>query len=232
MKRLAGIFELLAVFGIGLLVLGVAAPWAGEDPVARGAVAWLANLGVLGAIWVGLRARGQDFRHLGLAWHYTGWRAVVRDVLLSVVVLVAALAAFVAGAIVMGLILGVPEPADLKGYEYLRGNRPLLLLVLAAVYLASSLGEEVTYRGFLVTRIAELGSGDRGAWRLGALVSAVVFGLAHYSWGPAGMVQTGFMGLALGACYLALGRRLWVLVLAHAYMDTLLLLQIYFAPAP
>ena len=103
-------------------------------------------------------------------------------------------------------------------------------LVLAAVYLASSFGEEVTYRGFLITRIAELGSGGKGAWRLGVLASSIAFGLIHFAWGPAGMVQTGFMGLALGVSYLAVGRRLWVLVLAHAYMDTILLLQVYFAP--
>lgn len=63
----------------------------------------------------------------------------------------------------MGLILGVPERADPRGYEYLRGNSQRLVLVLAAFYLASALGEEVTNRGFLVTRIAELGSGDKGA---------------------------------------------------------------------
>ena len=43
--------------------------------------------------------------------------------------------------------------------------------------------------------------------------------------------QTGFMGLALGVCYLVLGRRLWPLILAEAYMDTLLLVKIALAPA-
>ena len=41
------------------------------------------------------------------------------------------------------------------------------------------------------------------------------------------MVQTGFMGLALGVSYLAVGRRLWLLILAHAYVDTILSLQFY-----
>ena len=64
------------------------------------------------------------------------------------------------------------------------------------------------------------------------MISSVVFGLIHYTWGPAGMVQTGFMGLALGVCYLALGRRLWPLILAHAYLDTLLLVPIALASPP
>jgi membrane protease YdiL (CAAX protease family) len=39
------------------------------------------------------------------------------------------------------------------------------------------------------------------------------------------------MGVALGAAYLWVKRRLWVLILAHAYMDTLLLVQVYLAPS-
>ena len=36
------------------------------------------------------------------------------------------------------------------------------------------------------------------------------------------------MGVALGASYLAVKRNLWVIILAHAYMDTILVLQMYF----
>ena len=43
------------------------------------------------------------------------------------------------------------------------------------------------------------------------------------------MVQTGCMGLALGVSYLVVGRNLWVTILAHGYMDTILVVQMYFA---
>ena len=46
-----------------------------------------------------------------------------------------------------------------------------------------------------------------------------------------GIGQTGFMGLALGVSYLVVGQILWVLILAHAYMDTILMVQMYFAGA-
>jgi membrane protease YdiL (CAAX protease family) len=39
------------------------------------------------------------------------------------------------------------------------------------------------------------------------------------------------MGLALAASYLLVRRNLWVLVLAHACIDTLLLVQLYLGPA-
>jgi hypothetical protein len=45
-----------------------------------------------------------------------------------------------------------------------------------------------------------------------------------------GVVQTGFMGLGLGMAFFLLRRNLRVLVLTHFYMDTILLVQMYFAP--
>jgi membrane protease YdiL (CAAX protease family) len=95
----------------------------------------------------------------------------------------------------------------------------------------SSFGEEVIYRAFIINRVAEMGAGARRAWWAAVAVSAVVFGLVHFDWGPMGIVQTAFMGLALGIAYLRVRRRLWVLILAHAYMDTILLVQMYLARA-
>ena len=39
------------------------------------------------------------------------------------------------------------------------------------------------------------------------------------------------MGLALGMSYLLVKRNLWVTILAHAYMDTILMLQMYLGVA-
>ena len=103
----------------------------------------------------------------------------------------------------------------------------MLMGALAAAYVVSSVGEEVVYRGFLINRLAELTS-TRTRWTTAVIGSAALFGLAHFAWGPSGIVQTGFMGLALGAAYLRLERNLWVTVLAHAYMDTILFVQMYF----
>lgn len=44
------------------------------------------------------------------------------------------------------------------------------------------------------------------------------------------MVQTGFMGLALAISFLVLQRNLWILILAHFYMDAILMVQMYLAP--
>ena len=192
-------------------------------------VVWVANILVLVMVWLGLRLRGQGWAHFGLSFRGANRRVVVRAVLLSLVVFVAAVAAFVVGAIVMANIVGIPEGADMSGYNYLSGNLPMLILALVGVYIVSSFGEEVVYRAFLINRIAELGGGGKTAWRVAVVISSVVFGFAHYGWGAMGIGQTGFMGLALGVSYLVVGRNLWVLILAHAYMDTILMVQMYFA---
>ena len=42
------------------------------------------------------------------------------------------------------------------------------------------------------------------------------------------MVQMAFMGLALGVSYLVVRRNLWATILAHVYLDTILIVQMYF----
>lgn len=223
--------EILLVFLVAFVVVFVGWNLVGADSFARQAVAWIASVAMLGTIWGGLRIRGQRWEHLGLGHGFGGRRALVRSVLQSVVVLIAALIAFVAGSVLTMNVAAAPESADMSGYEYLHGNLPMLLLALAAVYVVSSFGEEVIYRGFLMTRVAEIGTSTRLAWAIAIVISAVVFGLAHFDWGIVGIVQTSFMGLALAAAYLIVKRNLWVLILSHAYIDTLLLVQIYLGPS-
>ena len=118
---------------------------------------------------------------------------------------------------------------NLSIYDYLKHNLGMLFLVLGGVYIVSSFGEEVIYRAFLINRISRFGAWSKHGTAIAVILSSVVFGLAHYEWGPMGMVQTGFMGLALGICYIKLKKRLWILILAHAYMDTILMVQMYLA---
>jgi membrane protease YdiL (CAAX protease family) len=222
--------ELVAVFVVAWAVIALAGPLAGENPVAGQGVVWVANILMLVTVWLGLRLRGQGWAHFGLRFRGASRRTVVRAVLVSIGVFVAAVAAFLVGTIVMANIVGIPEGADLSGYNYLSGNLPMLILALAGVYVVSSFGEEVIHRAFLINRIAELGGGGKTAWRVAVVTSSVVFGLVHYAWGVTGIVQTAFMGLALGVSYLVVGRNLWVTILAHAYMDTILMVQMYLAP--
>jgi membrane protease YdiL (CAAX protease family) len=227
----ANLLQILSVALVAAVIIWGGWAVAGDGLFARQAVVWAANVAMLVTIWLGLRARGQTWSDLGLSREHIDLRRIAGLVLRSIAVLVFALAAFVAAAVMTANLAPSGGSADLSGYAYLQGNLPMLLLALAGVYVVSSLGEEVVYRGFLMTRIAEMGQGSKSAWATAVVVSSIVFGAAHFGWGLAGVIQTTAMGLALALSFLVVKRNLWVLVLAHGYLDTFLLVQIYLAPA-
>ncbi|MEM9646227.1 MAG: CPBP family intramembrane glutamic endopeptidase, partial [Planctomycetota bacterium] len=201
----------------------------GSDPIVTIAAVWMANLLMIGLIHAGLKRRNQRWAHLGLEWAWPTIRSVLRVFLLSLPVFVCSIGAFVIAAVVMANLVGMPEAADMSKYDYLRGNLPMTVLALASVYCVSSFAEEVIYRGFMITRIREA-AGDRAASTpLAVVISSAVFGLVHSDWGITGMVLATFMGAALGTSFLIVRRNLWITILAHAYMDTILVLQMYFA---
>ena len=229
MRPQARWFEPLVVFLPALAGVLFVGPLAGDDPLRGQLVVWVAYIVMLSLVYTFLRVQGTGFRHIGLAFGIPTLRRCLVVLTQGVVVFFLAALAFALGAIVMGMILGTPESADFQGYDYLKGNLPLLLVVLAGVYVVSSFGEEVLFRGYLMTRCLEWFGNDRkGRW-LAVSVSAIVFALIHYKWGPAGMVQTGFMGAVLAAAYLRTGRNLWVNVVAHMILDTILMVQLYLA---
>lgn len=219
--------EIVGVFTIGVVVLLSGLKLFGQSQVVSIASIWFANLMMLSAIYSGLRLRGQSWNHFGLGHNVFDPKSILWIMLRSIPVFVFAIFAFVVGAIVMANIVGVPETADMSKYYYLRGNLGLTILALASVYVVSSFAEELIYRGFLITRTMELGSGNRMSTCFAIAFSSLVFGLVHSDWGLPGMVQASFMGVALGVSYLVVGRNLWVTILAHAYMDTILILQMY-----
>jgi hypothetical protein len=97
------------------------------------------------------------------------------------------------------------------------------------VYIVSSFGEEVLFRGYLMTRCAEIFGGSKLGWRIAVAVSTFVFALIHYDWGISGVVQTGCMGFVLAYAYVRVNRNLWVNIIAHGIMDTILMVQLYLA---
>jgi len=52
----------------------------------------------------------------------------------------------------------------MSGCNFLRGNLPMLVLVLPGIYFNTSFGEEVIFRVFSINRIAELSKGRKTAW--------------------------------------------------------------------
>jgi membrane protease YdiL (CAAX protease family) len=226
-SRIAKISEILLVFGLAFALIKLLTPYAGDKQLLKMGIIWCTNILMIGLVWLGIKLRGQKWSDFGLTFGRISLKESFRIFLLSLLVCILGIAGYILGTIVMANISGMPESADMSVYEYLHNNFFMLILTLIGVYVVSSFGEEVVYRAFLINRISELGLDTKYGRIATVLISAVIFGLVHYEWGPTGMVSTGFMGLVLGICYLKFKKKLWILVLAHAYMDTILLVQVY-----
>ncbi|RLD28033.1 MAG: CPBP family intramembrane metalloprotease [Bacteroidetes bacterium] len=227
-NKLAKIIEIIVVFLAAFLFIIVFSSNEDSDLLYNQAVIWFANIIMLSIVFIGLKLRGENLIHFGFGFKKFSWKFGLKTFFQSIIVFILALAGFIVGSIIMANITGIPESSDMSNYDYLKDNIWMLFLTLGGVYIVSSIGEEVIYRAFLINRISELGLSTKTGKVITVIISAIIFGLAHYSWGLMGIVQTGFMGLALGFCYIFLKRRIWVLIFAHAYMDTILMLQMYF----
>ena len=101
------------------------------------------------------------------------------------------------------------------------------LMSLGIVWSFAAFGEELGYRGYLLTRIADLGGRSRVAYVIAMLCVAVLFGFGHYYKGPSGVLDSTYSGLVLGSVYLLSGRNLWAPILAHGLSDTFAILAVY-----
>jgi hypothetical protein len=107
-----------------------------------------------------------------------------------------------------------------SGSDQIAGHWKVALQWLLLVWTFAAFGEEISYRGYLVTRAADIGNRSRIAYWVAVLLVSVLFGYGHYYKGPSGIVDSGMAGLVLGAAYLLSGRNLWVCILAHGLIDT------------
>lgn len=139
---------------------------------------------------------------------------------------------FLAFALAVGSILGaaelfqigflteVPEGVDARFGE-VKDNLPMYIMWLGIVWTSAAFGEEMFFRGYLVTRMQEAWQGSRLASVIAVVFAAAIFGYGHmYYQGWRGFVITGAIGLAFGIMFLFYKKNLWPLILMHGLIDT------------
>jgi hypothetical protein len=143
-----------------------------------------------------LRLRDGSWTAMGLA-RPTSWRRTV------VFALAAAISRLLLGALVIDPITAHFWPAAHvpSGSAQITGHAMVALRWLLLIWTFAAFGEEIGYRGYLLTRAADVGGRSRAAYWAGVLVVAVLFGYGHYYKGPSGIVDSGMAGLILGAAY-------------------------------
>jgi uncharacterized protein len=177
--------------------------------------------------WASLRLRGMKWKGVGFARPKSWGKAF--GVGITVGVAMELLELFISQPLLARWIGKMP---DLSDFADLVGNLKLLLFYLALVWVLGALGEELVYRGYLMSRVAGLFRSPKVAWTVSLVVVSIAFGCAHLDQGSTGMVENILSGLLLGGLYLACGRNLAVPVIAHAFSDTLDFLLIYFGKYP
>jgi len=172
---------------------------------------------------ISLRVRDGGWRGIGLGWPVS-WRRTV------LIALGAAAVRVVLGAAVIDPLTARFWPAAVAptGADAITGNVAVALRWLLIVWTFAAFGEEISYRGYLLTRAADVGARSKTAYWVGVLLVSVLFGIGHHYKGPSGMVDSGMAGLVLGAAYLLSGRNLWVCILAHGFIDTFGVIALFF----
>ncbi len=172
--------------------------------------------------WLSLWLRGIGWRGVGFAKPASWSRVMVLG--LGTGVLLQALSEFVTEPLILHL---TGQVADVSEFRPLVGNVRLLLMYFVAVWSWAAFGEELTYRGYVLNRAADLGKRPF-SWAASLLFVATLFGFGHSYQGLAGMIDTGIHGLILGVVYLASGRNLWASIIAHGVGDTIALALVFF----
>jgi membrane protease YdiL (CAAX protease family) len=195
-----------------------------DTSFASGLVITLAYLLAIVIATAVLKWQGSGWQELGLA-RPKSWPKTIAMALGTL------LALFAVMIIVQTILLNMPglalQPSDQSDYNPMTGNLPMFLAMVAAAWTTVVFGEEMLFRAFLTVSLAGA-LGDRKArWALALLGSSLLFGLAHTDWGPAGVIETAFIGLILGFVYLRSGRNLWITIIAHGLANTIKFTLIY-----
>ncbi len=122
--------------------------------------------------------------------------------------------------------LGAPPAAPIL--QELHRNLPAFLAEVPQMIFLAGFAEEIVFRGFLINRLQALIGQSTASAILIVLISAAIFGPAHYiTQGYFGMVQGTIVGVIFAVVYLLNGRNLWPLIVAHATFDVLAIWLIY-----
>lgn len=189
-------------------------------------------LALIGLITIYNRTQNRSWRDMGLK-KLDGGRAklmVLPQMLLVFVAFAAAVSITVIGGPATGLefMAEIPEGVD-ERWGAIEGSLPHLLLWLGIVWTAAAFGEEMFFRGFMITRLQTALSGIPFASVLAVVLAAAFFGYGHvYYQGLRGFITTGAIALAFGSMFLIFKRNLWPLIFFHGVIDTLGMVGLYF----
>ncbi len=164
-----------------------------------------------------LHRQGSAWRDLGFVWP-RNWLSTVGLTLLTMGVFIAAtqLMGLVADAYFLDVNYG-------SRFDHVEGNLIAYLTIMALVWTHGSFFEELLFRAFLITNLAQMFGETRAAMMVALIASSAFFGYRHaYYQGLHGALITGAGGFAFGLMYIWFGRTsIMPVILAHGTFNTL-----------
>jgi uncharacterized protein len=176
---------------------------------------------------ISLRIRGLRWRDVGL-FRNRSWRTILLMGIAGGLAL-EVIEIYASQPFLMRLTHQQP---DLSDFTVLHGNLKMTFVAIGLAWTLAAFGEEMVWRGYLMSRFAGLGNRSRAALICSLIAVNCVFGLAHSYQGITGIIDEGFMGFLLGILYLATGCNLAVPIVAHGVSDTVDVLLIYLGKYP
>jgi membrane protease YdiL (CAAX protease family) len=171
--------------------------------------------------------RGESFADFGLKWPERVWLQIGRGVL----VLAATLVFDIVGRpfldpLVASLTHTSPTLAE-QHFVALKGNFGLFLALVPVALVFGGFGEEFLFRGFLLTRIAQMLGESRWAWGVAVVLQAIPFALGHAYQGPVGIAGIFIVALIDGTAAILWGRNLWPVMIGHGLLDIFAFFAMY-----
>lgn len=126
----------------------------------------------------------------------------------------------------LGLVvsLELSEEKAASKFGDLFDNWRLFFTVMPFIWLQCAL-EEILDLGFLINWIEKALSSTWFATVVAVLVQALIFGFRHSYDISERSITVALSGLAIGIGYVAFGRNLWPLILAHCLLNTMSMLE-------
>jgi len=178
---------------------------------------WTMVAGVVAGLSL-LKLRGESFASIGLVpWRQGRERLWPKVFGALVVIALAGVVGFTLFTAIFGPMdsgAAITEQPDTIGL--------FLLDILVGVWVGAALGEEIFFRGLLLSRFQAVFSSHKLAAIFAVIAQAVWFGAGHASQGLTGIMVTGFIGLCLGLYYIYRSSgNLWPMIIAHGLFNTL-----------
>jgi len=120
------------------------------------------------------------------------------------------------------------QSIDLTSFENIKGNITYLFLWMLFVWGVVIFVEEIVFRGWLYHAMTSVFSSFTYKRWIFAIITSLLFGLAHSYQGTSGMISTSLMSLFLVGCFEWERKTIWFPIIIHGIIDTVGLLFIYF----